>query len=170
MAHYRRFDYRVESLNQIIIGLNTSIKSLQKKMEEENWYDGIWFLEEAEPVYGLAFIAFQNYIIGSIKDFSTNTNNKVNYYKKEPNLIGFERSSIELIIGLANYFKHKDDKVLHDHTRLILESFNLKYDNETFIDETPIFMGLAILNDKWNLFDVFKIVINWRENLWNEES
>ena len=170
MTHYLRFDYRVESLNQIITGLNASIESLQKKMEDENWYDGSWFLEEAEPVYGLAFIALQNYITVSIKDFSNNTHDKVKYYKKEPNIDGFEKSSIELIIGLANYFKHKDDKTLHNHTKLVLESFNLNYSNETFIDETPIFKGLTILNDKWNLFNISKVVINWREKLWDEES
>jgi hypothetical protein len=67
---FLRNDFRIGSLNEIIEGLQNSINSLKKRTQEESWYDGIWFLEEAEPIYGLAFIAFQNYINGSIKDFS----------------------------------------------------------------------------------------------------
>lgn len=75
-THWLRIDYRIESLNQIISGLDRSIESLNKKMKNIEWYDGIWFKEDSESIYGLAFLAFQNYINNSIKDFSGSTANK----------------------------------------------------------------------------------------------
>ena len=159
---WRKVDYRCESLNQIIKGLDSSILFLQTKIKEVHWYDGDWFLEETEPIYGLAFIAFQNYINGSIKDFFGNIN-KAQYYKVKTNLNTFDRSSIELIISLANYSKHKDDNELHKGTKDILESFKLNdFDR---IENSPIFTDLTILSVNWKLSEVFEIVIDWRKKL-----
>ena len=60
-THWRYADYRAESLNQIITGLNSSIETLRKRIDVIDWYDGYWLLEETEPIFGIAFIAFQNY-------------------------------------------------------------------------------------------------------------
>ncbi|MDO9186887.1 MAG: hypothetical protein Q7W13_12815 [Bacteroidia bacterium] len=169
-THWLRCDYRVESLFQIITGLDISIKILVKRMKAGGWYDGLWLREDCEPIYGLAFLAFQNYINLSIKDFSGETSNKIKYYKIEPNLKNFEKSSIELIIGLANYLKHRDEKELHKGTREILESFSLHFGNENNIDNSPIFDGLAILSEDWDLFEVLEIVKKWREKLWTLEN
>lgn len=169
-THYLRNDYRIESLNKILIGLDNSILSLKKKMEEESWYDGLWFLEEVEPIYGLAFIAMQNYINCSIKDFTRLTICKEKYYKIDQSIKETKKSHIELIIGLANYSKHKEEKELHKGTREILESFNLSLLNEFNIEKSPIFEGLSILNNKWDLFEILNIVANWREKLWTDLS
>ena len=53
-----------------IKGLSETIEILYNQVNEIDWYDGDWFMEESEPIYGLTFIAFQNYINGSIKDFA----------------------------------------------------------------------------------------------------
>ena len=169
-THYLRHDLRVESLTQIIIGLDNAINILKSKKNELSWYDGLWFMEESESIYGLAFIAFQNYIISSIKDFANSTSKKHEYYKLEPRFKNYEASRIQLIIGLANYSKHKDeDGKLLSPTKEILESFNLSIDKDIDINSSPVFKGLTILNEKWNLFEIMKIVTNWRELLWNNE-
>lgn len=165
-SHWLQNDFRYESLNQIISGLNNSICSLKDRMKEVNWYDGLWFLEETETIYGLAFIAFQNYINGSVKDFSEDTKQKEKYYKLESKFKDFEKSSIELIIGLANYSKHKDDELLHKGTIEILTSFKLNFGIDVEIEQSPIFRGLTILDEQWDLFKIVKIVKDWRENLW----
>ena len=168
-THYLLNDFRIESLNQIITAVDISISNLKKKTEVVSWYDSLWLLEETEPLFGLAFISFQNYINGSIKDFSENTVNKKKYYQIEPKFKNFEKSSIELIIGLANYSKHKDEFELHKGTRDIFECFRLNLDNDLAIDKSPFFEGLTILNDKWDLIEILKIVTHWRKKLWTTE-
>ncbi len=166
---FLRNDFRIESLNEIITGLESSINSLKKRTEEESWYDGIWLLEETEPIYGLVFIAFQNYINGSIKDFSEKTIDKTVYYKIESNVNGFSKTKIELIIGLANYIKHKDEQELHKGTREILESFGMNLSIDIEVEKSPIYLGLSILDEKWNLFAIRDSVKNWREKLWTTQ-
>lgn len=161
-----RFDGRIESYNQIILGLENSIKILKQKLNDLDWYDGLWFLEEAEPIYGLAFIAFQNYINGSIKDFCESTDKKEFYYKENQVIGSSKRSKIELIIGIANYSKHKDEGSIHKGTREILESFNINCTSEIDIVKSPIFEGLNILHEKWDLLEILKITSDWRECLW----
>lgn len=162
-THLRIIDFRASSLNQTISGLDNSINFLIKKQKDYDWYDGLWFLEDSEPIYGLAFIAFQNYINGCIKDLFENLNTKTELYKLNPKFETFEKSKIELIIGLANYIKHKDESKLHSGTQQILDCFDLKNTNE--ITESAIFGGLDLLSKDWNLFEILKIIESWREEL-----
>jgi hypothetical protein len=167
-THWRRHDFRVKSLHMIIDGLDKSIKELEKNIDEIHWYDGDWLMEETEPIYGLALIAFQNYIIGSIADIEGTTKTKLNYYKKDQTIKGFNHTTIELIIALANYAKHQNEKVL-TNTANVLDAFNLKYKEVIYLDEGAIFQGLTILNKDWNLFEVKNYIIAWRESLWAEK-
>ncbi|MBK9801277.1 MAG: hypothetical protein IPP56_16665 [Bacteroidetes bacterium] len=162
-THYLENDYRIESLVQILNGLENSIATLKDRMATYSWYDGIFFLEDAEPIYGLAFIAMQNYIYGSIKDLAETTSDKATYLKIESNHKGYTKTKIELIIGLANYIKHRDEENLHKPTKEILESFNLKQRGE--ISSSPIFEGLTILNEQWNLKDIMEDISQWRTKL-----
>ncbi len=108
-THWKRHDHRVESLTLTIEGLEKSIIELRKKIEEIYWYDALWFIEEVEPIIGLSFIAFQNYINSSIYDrFETLTNQYDKYNLGKP-IAKTGRTDIELIIAIANYFKHRDD-------------------------------------------------------------
>jgi len=165
--HYLGFDFRVNSLNKTIIGLNGIITELKEKLNENNWYTIDFFLEESEFIYGLIFIAFQNYINGSVKDIAESLKEKETYYKLEQNLPVGSRSRIELIIGLANYAKHKDEGTPHKGTKEILDHFNLNYDDENYLDKSPIFQGLTLLNADWDLFQVKNLVTDWREYLWS---
>lgn len=75
-----------------------------------------------------------------------------------------------MIIGLANYIKHREENELHKGTREILESFRLNLDKDIEIEKSPIFEGLTILSDDWNLFEVLEIVTDWRKKLWTLEK
>ncbi len=165
-----RADHRVVSLDMILKGLTETIDILKYQIDEIDWYDADWFMEECEPIYGLAFIAFQNYINGSIKDFTDSLEEKKKYYKFEHNPNANSRTKIELIIGLANYIKHKEEGLPHTGTKEILEYFNLNYDNVIHLDNSPIFQGLTILNEEWDLFKIKEIVTEWREFLWLHET
>ena len=163
-------DSRIISLELVINGLEESINNLLQKEKELDWYDGLWFLEESEPILGLAFIAFQNYINSSIFDKEQELNNQFEKYKIQGVFFNTNRSKIELIIALANYYKHRDSpKSLFGETVNILKDFNLKFDKDIDIVESPIFKGFDILSKNNNLEDVISIVINWRKELWKEE-
>lgn len=163
LIHSRQHDFRRESLNQIIKGLDSALQVLQKKNEEIGWYDFLWYMEDSEPIYGLAFIAFQNYIVGSINDLYGTTVNKVSFFKLDSNLENNENSNIQLIIALANYSKHKDEGQLRNPTKAILERFDL--DTSAEITNSPILSGFSLLSDDGDLFKVFNIVVSWREKL-----
>jgi len=164
--HYLRFDHRAVSLNTTIKGLNETINVLKTKIDEIDWYDGDWFMEESEPIYGLAFIAFQNYINESISDFAGSLEKKESYYELEQNSKDGNRSKIELIIGLANYAKHKDGGIRRKGTKAILDHFKLTYNDVTCLDRSAIFEGVDLLYKDWDLFQVKNIVTAWREYLW----
>ncbi|GEQ87463.1 hypothetical protein ULMS_29710 [Patiriisocius marinistellae] len=167
--HWKRCDYRIESLRLTIEGLEKSIVELEKKLKEIEWYDGIWFLEEVEPIIGLSFIALQNYINSSIYDRFETLNNQYEKYKIGKLVNDAKRTEIELIIGIANYFKHRDDENdLRKGTSSILLDCGLKINKEIDITESPIIKGLELLTEKWDLSDLIIIIDKWRENLWIE--
>ena len=170
-THWNRNDYRLESLTLTINGLEKSKTELEKKLKEIDWYDGLWFLEEVEPIIGLSFIAFQNYINSSIYDRFETLEMQNEKYKLGDLIEETGRTDIELIIGIANYFKHRDDhKELHKGTRNILTDFNLHFTKESDITNSAIIKGLEYFSEKWELINVIKIVRDWREKLWKEEA
>ncbi|RZK27267.1 MAG: hypothetical protein EOO43_00150 [Flavobacterium sp.] len=162
-SHAWRLDYRKESLVQIITGLKAAITTLEDRVNEGSWYDGSFFLEDAEPIVGLAFIACQNYIYGSIKDRFITTETAKLARLTSPIIKQYNRTVIELIIVLANYCKHMDGD-LTKATKGILNDFKFKFDGG--IDSTPIFDGLELLSTKWDLEEVLLKVLTWREELW----
>ncbi len=168
LTHILQVDYRAVSLNIIINGLNDAIKVLGNQIDEIHWYDGDWFMEESEPIYGLAFIAFQNYINGSINDFKGELKNKEELYKLSQNSDNYSKSRIELIIGLANYSKHKDEGTPYKGTKEILDYFKLNYENISFLDESPVFQGLPILDKDWDLLKIRDLVTEWRKSLMSQ--
>lgn len=167
---YKRYDFRLESLTLTINSLEKSILELSEKINEIDWYDGLWFLEEAEPIIGLTFIALQNYINSSIYDRFETLDKQYEKYKFGKFIEISNRTDVELIVGIANYFKHRDDhKELRDSTANILRDCNLKFDKETDITNSPIFKGLEYYTETWNLTELIKVVTDWREKLWIDE-
>lgn len=166
-THYLRLDYRKNILLMVISGFDNSINELRQKVNQIHWYDGGWLVEEAEPILGLACIAYQNYINSSIYDRFGNLNSKLELYKKGSHLIKEKRTQIQLIIALANYYKHRDDEnPLHGGTKKVLKELDLEYIDIIYPEELPILKGMDLLSDSWNLNDITKIVTDWRESLW----
>ncbi len=168
-THWRSHDFRKESLIITLNGLKESIDYLKKKYEEIEWYDGIFFIEEVEPIYGLALIDFQNYINSTVYDLDESLNRKIEFYKAGNKLKEYEGTDIELIIALANYFKHRDDdKTIHKGTSMTLDKFNLDYSECVDIVASPIMRGIELITSDSNLRNVAKIVFDWRESLWEK--
>lgn len=166
-GHWRDVDFRYTSLVTTFDGLETSIQSLIKFQKETEWYDGGFLREDTEPIYGLAFIALQNYINSSIYDFDDTLDGKLDFYKYGEELKNGV-TKVELMICLANYFKHRDDsRGLHRGTAQILNKLNMEYGGNFDIDNSPIFEGLIMLDPEWKLNSLAIIAKEWRESLWH---
>ena len=167
--HWKSFDYRITSLRLTLEHLENAIDQLYHKLKENDWYDGLFLMEECEPIYGLAFIALQNYFNSSIFDrFETLVNRNIQY-KTGSQILNTNVTEIELIIGLANYFKHRDDKRnINNSTSSILIDCGLNINKDADITESPIYKGLDILTEKHHFLELITIAQKWRANLWNE--
>lgn len=165
--HYLRTDHRIDSLRLIILGLENSISELNKKYEQDPLFWENFYREELEPIVGLAFIALQNYINSSIFDLFETGKDKHKRYKQDKELNTTGRTRIELIIGLANYFKHRDDnRDLDTGTSKILSDIGINYNDSIENYYSPIFIGLESLSDNGRLSELIDVVKKWRENLW----
>jgi uncharacterized protein YjiS (DUF1127 family) len=165
--HYLRNDHRIDSLKLIILGLENSISELNKKYEEDPLFWENFYSEELEPIVGLAFIALQNYINSSIFDLFETVNDKHKRYKQDKELNTTRRTRIELIIGLANYFKHRDNnRDLDAGTSKILSDIGINYNDSIENYYSPIFIGLESLSANKRLSELIDVVKEWRENLW----
>lgn len=168
-THFRRADYRIESLKITIQYLERSIEEIRLKEKQLEWYDGIWLLEESEPILGLAFIAFQNYINSSINDRFETIKGRVEKYKLGDKVTDSTRSEIELIIGLANYYKHRDsDKKLFNETAEVLDDLGFNYGDSFDLTNSPLFIGTELLSKNQRLFEILEKVKAWRETLWTK--
>jgi hypothetical protein len=167
---WKQTDFRINSLSVIIHTLENLINELKEKCNEISWYRN-FFVEESELICGIAFIALQNYINSSIFDIYETLEKKEKKYKlgKPVNKTG--RTSIELIIGLANYYKHRDNNhELNKGTSKILTDFKIEYSDLDGTYDSPIFKGLQILSKDWELSALTEIVQDWRENLWRDKE
>lgn len=165
-THWLRLDHRIESLRITLIGLDNSIQYCYKKYHQVEWYDGGWLLEETDPIYGLSFIALQSYINSSIYDRFESLDNKEKFYKLGRKL-NDKRTDIELIIGISNYFKHRDDnKPFNKGTKSILDDFCLDL-NDNVNSKSPIIYGINELTKTGGLLELMNHATSWREKLWN---
>jgi hypothetical protein len=188
-------DFRYNYLSDTMSALENLIDSFKKKNREEDYYDGFFFLEDSEQTYGLALIAMQNYIYGSINDhlIALKGEKKIaeNLYEK---LIKDKRKlkkyiwknyatqsqinkinnldRIELIISLSNYYKHRDEIVgLDSNTLNVLKKLDKKFNEEEFeIDNSPIIIGIELLSKNWDLMEIVENVKIWREKLWDSDG
>lgn len=163
---WQHHDYRFESLKAIVEGMQFAISKFRIKNKEVDWYDSSWLLEDSEFIFGLSFVALQNYINSSIFDFDGDLTGKHRLYKIGGLLDGGQRSKIELIIALANYFKHRDDdRPLHPGTAKILDECGIKGLDFISIEDSPVFQGLNKLTNDWDLTSLTVLVQFWRESM-----
>ena len=169
MTNINEHDFRANSLDKTISALYATILELKNFNEENSWYDGLFLLEDTEHIFGLAFIAFQNYINASIKDLTAigGKDLQAKYYKFGNTLKPSNYTLIELIVALANYIKHKEDDAenFHKTTRSVLKNFNFNINKDCDITESAIFSGLEKIDENWNLKNIQSRVEEWRKDI-----
>ncbi len=116
--HFREIDHRMEPLHDVIVGINAGLAAIHKRLDTEEWFDGIWAREYAEPLLGLGFVAAQTYAVGTVSDLNSirisrgksKAENLKNYkcYTQDTFIKG-DVTRLQLINAAANYFKHHDE-------------------------------------------------------------
>lgn len=110
-------DWRVGVLRDVMAGFERGLKRIHRRLEEQSWYDGGHAMDDSEPLLGMAFVAAQVYVEGTIGDVwrmrhangPSNTEAskkfKTECRARDVALIpGVTR--IQLIDATANYYKH----------------------------------------------------------------
>lgn len=172
LTPWLRNDYRRDSLSAIVIGLKAALDEVDEKLHTISWYDGLWAQEEAEPIFGIAYIAMQNYINKSIADYESIYQlgvPKYKYYQLDDIILGNGRTAIEMVIALANYAKHEEEGKLHSNTTSVLDDLgfiHLKPD----ITESPLFKGIELISNEWDLSRLLELVLAWRERIWKTDA
>lgn len=169
MTNVNEHDFRANSLDKTISALYDTILEMREFHKDNSWYDGVFLLEDTEHIFGLALIAFQNYINATIKDLTTIGGKTLQqkYYAYGVKFAETDYTAIQLIISLANYIKHKEDdnSEFHYKTKFVLEAFGFNTDKNCDINDSAIFDGLALMDEYSNLKKIQTIVQDWRENI-----
>ena len=68
--HLREIDWRIKPLHDVIVGIGAGLAAIQKRMDDEEGFDGLSAREHAEPLLGLCFVAAQTYAVGTVSDLN----------------------------------------------------------------------------------------------------
>jgi hypothetical protein len=138
-------DFRRNWISTLYEALSRVIHDIGQKLEEHGHYDGIDALEDPEWILGIAFIAAQTYITGTIADLkavlSQSSSDTQKVSKKTLLLVDVISiadgvTPLQLIDAIANYQKHHDeweDWQVDDKNRStieILENSGINKDTE----------------------------------------
>ena len=183
--HLREFDWRIEPLHHVIVGIGAGLAEIRGRMDDEEWFDGLHAREEAEPLLGLGFVAFQTYAVGTVSDLNEvrvdggKTKLKdYECYARDPVKVNGMATRLELINSAANYFKHHDqwpepwptntkakDKKERDIARTVHGLGLVGITQET---EFPCIQIVELLcGTSWELIVVHQIVKEWRVHMFD---
>jgi hypothetical protein len=163
-------DFRIRILTEIVEGFEKAMYELKERNRTVPWYDGLFLSEDAEHVYGLAFMGFQNYINGTIADLEFCLQMKFKRQERKNLLLQSHvvHSGIpiaHLMNTLANYYKHRDEWVDNQPpkngkwTKIELDAYNL------LEQDFPIIEGLRLMSYDLTLKTLLPRLINWRLQL-----
>ncbi len=130
-THYREADYRADWIGDLFSSLNHGFTTIQEKLNNIDYFDGSFAQEQAEAIFGIAFVTAQTYIAGTVSDM-LEINRKGNLSKTDMLAIGSpiivnNITKVQLINTIANYYKHHEEwngwEVVGNNKRTI-ESLN----------------------------------------------
>ena len=112
-THYKEIDYRVDWVRDLFGSLNHGFSTIQEKLNKIDYFDGVFAQEQAESVFGIAFVTAQTYITGTISDMLDINSNcgltKTNMLMIGSPLVASNVSKIKLVNTVANYYKHHEE-------------------------------------------------------------
>lgn len=165
--HYLLYtDYRMQSLEIVLEGLDHSSKTLSDKV-----LNSIGFLDpsDTEFYYGVRYLAIQNYLKYTTSDlcqvFNIKDEKLYKFHSITDKMPGHEYNTIQLINSCADYFKHKDEKI-SNYTKMVLMDFEL-YDEEKQYDDEYYLLTQAsdYLKFTYNTKDTLILLSEWRQKV-----
>jgi hypothetical protein len=183
--HWLEFDRRIDPLHHVIVGIGAGLAEIQRQMDDKEWFDGLHAREEAEPLLGLGFVAFQTYAVGTVSDLNQIRRGRdsgkltlKDCYACDPVKMKGVVTRLELIHSTANYFKHHDQWPKPWPTsstaktrmeRLIAENVNtLGVVGITEKTEFPCIDAVDLLcGTSWELIVLHQILKEWRAHLFS---
>ena len=182
MGHYLRIDSRIKIIENLIKPFQMQLEYILENSKKEGhiYWDSV-YADDTEHIVGTVFIILQNYINSSISDLYPELLKLHTKYEIDKKINNSNTTRIELIISIANYYKHRDlPSDLRKDTAKHFENLGIEYkhfydsENGKYFHEigsgSPVFSGLSYLSDSWDLNDLIQIVSEWRENLWLTEE
>lgn len=182
MGHYLRIDTRIGVIKDIISPFQLQIDNIKEICEKDSFiYWDDFYADDTEHLVGTVFIVLQNYINSSISDLFPDLSKLFTKYSIDKKVNNAQTTRIELIIAIANYYKHRDlPPKLAKHTLKSLNDLNIEFkeiydvENDKYFHKigsgSPVFEGFSLLSEFWNFNDLINIVSEWRENLWLKEE
>jgi len=165
-------DFRYDWVSVTLHSLNSGFEVIRNKEDQQPWFDGIWQMEYAENIFGLAFVAAQAYILGSVEDVNKIRESagkerieKNKYYSDDPQSLPNGISRISLINSAANYYKHHDewDKWPTNGTTKILKDAGILETTEFPLYEVAT--RLLHKGEYENMENLLAIISEWREHI-----
>src|SRR5437868_7716627 len=163
-------DFRFSWISSIIESLEYGLSNIEERANEGDWFDGLWELEYAESIYGIAFVAAQTYILGTTQDINRirqgagkSTLNKLTLYSDDLQLLKKQGSRIRLINAIANYHKHQDEWTGWPQNNTTKDLACVGIDQST---PFPCQQAAIILwgqQESGKLKDLLGIISEWRE-------
>jgi hypothetical protein len=170
--NWREFDFRHDWISLTLHALKSGFEIIRERAKEETWFDGIWQLEHRENIVGIAFVAAQAYMLGTVEDINkirAGKGNppvgKINCYSDDPNPLPSGRSRILLINAIANYYKHHDEWDAWPTNLTVNTLADVGIVENT---EFPCYEAATKLwdaDDTENLENLLSIITEWREHI-----
>jgi hypothetical protein len=109
-------DWRIDPLEHVVEGIDAGLAAIGAQIRGPEWYDGAHACDDAEPLLGLGFVAFQTYAVGAVADLNRIRADRGKPKKKKPDCFSCDLvtlragvTRIQLVHAVANYFKHHDE-------------------------------------------------------------
>ena len=115
MKYFSEIDWRYSGTRGIFRALSHGLKEVAQLLEEADEESFDYYFDQAENMFGIAFVMAQTYITGTISDVNEIANEETKVNKDEllkeyqDNVDGLEITKVELCDAIANYFKHHDE-------------------------------------------------------------
>ena len=172
-THYKEVDFRADWVQDLFSSLSHGFITIQEKLNTIDYFDGLFAQEQAETIFGIAFITAQTYISGTISDMlEINTSSNISNFDMLEIGSSLDKNNISkvLIINtIANYYKHHEEwngwKIENNNKRTIQTLNKIGISEST---EFPCHQAAQITCPNEVLCELnylLIILVEWRKNL-----
>ncbi len=159
-------------MSDLFKSLNQGFSIIQSKLNQGGYFDGAFAQDQAETVFGIAFVSAQTYITGTVSDMLEIGGDSAPS-KKEMLALGSTKvgtlSKVEVINTIANYYKHHEEwsnwslEGQKKRTIIALNSFGITENTDYPCHKAAQLIWSSEVLCELN--EMHKVLIEWRKNL-----